>query len=667
MFYSFLLMMSVWSCMICTHELPLSAPITSSTLSAHALVDSALNRISGNVKKVSHSKVTPVEKSKAKSVAFKNKMRASLDDALMKLSHNGKQEQVHLDSALKRASNQPLVEDKSAENKVADNITQVPLQVAVDIVTQTAPVNHIEKKLEALPVTIDVAKQADVATTKVVLSDPIIEDVPSCPTRKVNLAGRCNSFYLQDEYAPKRFAIIGSVYNTFCLDQAYNNCKRAVPMSELIFGSSSFTIGDIFLLSRLSENGNLYSSGTSSRQNINQRAQTANPTIMQYLALVAPTKVILDADAYEMGADLSFVYRFNFGKCIDVACSVGLNVPVICQTHELDLRLINSRLVGQINYAAGDTTVRDGSLNLFFNEFVSIEDFFYRAVLLPKGLTLERKQQTIGFGDISLFSTFDFAPSLDWVDGLQVGFNLSFPTAKKPTGNSVWEIQLGAGAVQLDLFSNAIFNGGTNYFNPTVYLAGQFSFQFTSNMRIPQIVRHVSSPVPNQPADRVTTGTPPDVTPNIPGLVVPGAPPAPDVPNVFRNYYTTSFSEVDSTVRYFADSVSSVRSKIGSRVVVGFGNYFYATSSCQLRLGVFYDFTAKGADNLCVYNCSSDTTTVFDTSLFTCISEYGQRISWHAAYKLGCCGEFMIGTQHIVAGKNVYKTNQAFATFVGTF
>jgi len=249
---------------------------------------------------------------------------------------------------------------------------------------------------------------------------------------------------------------------------------------------------------------------------------------------------------------------------------------------------------------------------------------------------------------------------------LQVGFNLSFPTAAKASGNSVWEAQLGSGGVQLDLFGNVIFNGGNKYFNPTLYLTGEFSFPYTGKMRIPQVVSHVSSVQSNNPADRVTTGTPPNLQPNIPGLTVPGAPPMPGVPATFTNYYTTTFNEVTSTVRFFADSVNDARIKQGSRVIVGFGNYFYAISDCQLRFGLFYDFTAKSADSICQLDCAGSAGQ-FDFSLFNCISEYGQRISWHAAYKLGSCGEVMIGSQHVVAGRNVFKTNQAFATIVAKF
>lgn len=489
----------------------------------------------------------------------------------------------------------------------------------------------------------DVSNNVSVVTDEVCLEDDlIIEDEPVVQERKISLAGPCNTFYLASEDKPKRFAIIGSIYNTFCLDHAFNNCKQSVPMAQVVFGAPAFTIGDVFLLSRLSQTGHLY---------LTDPADVAN----QYLANLASTNVVFDADASELGADISFVYRFNFGKCIDVACSVGVNIPVICRTHELDLRLTGSNLDSPAGTVIGS----------FFDQFNSVEDFFYRGVLAPKGLNLERKQDAFGFGDVSLFSTFDFAPSLDWVDGLQVGFNLSFPTAAKPSGNKIWEPQLGTGAVQLDLFSNVIFNGGSNYFNPTIYIAGEFSFAYTANMRIPQIVSHVSSSLPAQDSDRVTSGTPPDLVPNIAGLVVPGAPPQPGVPPVFTDYFTTTFNEVNSKVRFFADSVRETRYKYGSRVIVGFGNYFYATNDCKMRLGAFYDFTAKGADNICVFACND--VTQFDLSLFNCMSEYAQRISWHAAYKLGCCGEFMIGSQHVVAGRNVFKTNQAFATFVATF
>lgn len=649
MFYSLLLMTVAWSCM--NHgQAPLER-VENSSLLANAIV---LSKVDQELdKKVADLKGATRRKALIMPAVHKGNIASALDDAIAQLADNGKCDTIRTDRALKQ--------------EVA--VTRPVSKEAIDVIAQLFQKENVKSQSQVIAAPEDLSQHADAMMSSIKCLDNYeTEDTHVVQTRKINVGGHCNSFYIDNDDEPKRFAIIGSVYNTFCLDRAFNDCKKSVPMAQQLFGAPSFTIADIFLLSRLSQTSHLYTSGVPGTS-LSESAQMANAAIWQYLALVAPTQVVFDADAHELGADISFVYRFNFGKCIDVACSVGINIPVICRTHELDLRLINSNLYSQIPYAAGDTTVRDSTLTLFFNEFVSIEDFFYRAVLAPKGLTLDRKQQMIGFGDVSLFSTFDFAPSIECVDGLQVGFNLSLPTSPKPKGNSIWEIQLGSGAVQLDLFANVIFNGGTKYFNPTVYIAGEFGFAFTNNgFRAPKIVSHVSSAPPyGQEVDAVTVGTPPDgLEPNIPGLIVPGAPSGPGIPEVFTQYYTTTFSEVDSKVRFFADSVNQARIKQGAKVIIGVGNYFYATRDCQMRLGVFYDFTAKSADDICVFNCGG-VSTKFDLSLYNCMSEYAQRISWHAAYKLGCCGEFMIGSQHVVAGKNVFKTNQAFATFVAIF
>jgi len=560
---------------------------------------------------------------------------------------------------------------KSAVKVAMSDKNMTPnIQAAVDVITLEP--KHEQVK-EFIPLKQSGEFVKELQTDKVVIasaSEPIIcdrEEVKRVRPRAMNVGCGNQYTYIDDEDCPKNWVVPASVYNTFCLDTAFNNCKAQVPMAQVIFGVPSFTIGDVFLLSRLAYDNILYIT-TPGATIAADSTQVGNQEDLQFLSLLAPLQLNFDADAYELGADLSFIYRFNFGKCIDVVCSIGLTIPVLCRTHELDLQIIGSNLYDTVAYAAQDTTVREDTITQFFNNFISVEDFFARAVLAPKGLTYERKQQAMGFGDISLFTTFDFAPSVDYVDGLQVGLNLSFPTASKATGDKIWEVQLGSGALQLDLLGNVIFNGCSKYFNPTIYVAGNFNFPFTANLRVPAVVSHVAAQNYNDPSDILASGVTGDLKPNIPGLVVPGVPNTPVVPPIFASYYTLSFSQPDSNVLYFADNVNDTRVKKGSRVIAGFGNYFYASDSCELRLGIFYDFTAQAADNLCVYNCSEGfVPTQFNTSLFECLPSYAQRISWHAAYKLGSCGEVMIGSQHVVAGRNTFKTNEAFATFVATF
>ncbi|MCX5921809.1 MAG: hypothetical protein NTX86_00555 [Candidatus Dependentiae bacterium] len=507
-----------------------------------------------------------------------------------------------------------------------------------------------------------------------------------------------------DEDDDRRFLVIGSVYSCFCSDTAFDGCRQEVPLAQVLFTTTfgfpglsispnnhpkPFTIGDIFLESRLSQQGKMYldtigPTGTSFGNVANE----------QYLSLLAPVQVQFYASQKESGANATFMYRFFLGDCDNIAAYVGLNVPVICRTHELELELNYGTLldsnVGGICMTGTCTPFTDAELMALFNDdyatftvalqaikcpagcpngccnsnqntiaqffgdFNSVEDFFIRGVLAPKGIELESKQQKIGFGDISLVGSVDFAPGFDNLDALQFGVNLSIPVSGPVKPVKVWPISLGNNAFALDLFSSVIVNGG-KYCNPAFYLTGSFFASGKAYIRAPRLL---SSKVP-LPTNTLLINT---------GVLTP----------VFKNYFVMPFSEVDTLVSEFADTFVQTRNRRGSSVIVGVGNYFQQVLDCKLRLAVFYDFMAKGKDNVCIletpatgdYNIDTldlDVGTIKTTLSVICKTEFAHRISWHAAYKLGSCGEVMVGSQHIVTGKNVTKSNQGFVTFVCTF
>lgn len=489
------------------------------------------------------------------------------------------------------------------------------------------------------------------------------------PERKRIYLGRAYNYAVIDEEEEKHFVIPSSVFASFIFN-AFDDCNRKVSFANYLLGGQlKFTVGDIFLESRLSqrivglpeEDKSLLflepgGPGTNVATANGGPPQFGNRRRQQYLGLLAPVQVTLGTDLYEVGAQSGLIYRFFLDCEEKTAAAAGFIVPIISRFQTICIEFQNGKLFDRTEFAAKDATYRESSIARFFNDFSALEDFFIRAVLLPKGITIEKRQNRTGIGDITMFGLIDAAAHFKYLDGLQFGMNFTLPTSNKAKGNQLFEIELDeGGAFQIDLFSNVIFNSGNKYFNPAFYVAGNFAIPFTARKRVPKLVTHTQLNVdPANPGaglanehNRVT---------NIPGLIAP----------VFREFFALSFSELDSLVPAFADRVSTVRFNRGPRVDIGIGNYFFDVYCCNYRLGIFYDFMAKGDDEVCPLECDPVKANAFDTSRFGCLSEYAHRIGFNLTYKFEC-GELNVGAQFVVAGKNTPKRNEAFASFIAIF
>lgn len=510
-------------------------------------------------------------------------------------------------------------------------------------------------------------------------SSVVISEAPQHDRKRLYL-GRAYNYAVIEEEEEKRFVVPTAFFASFAF-RGFDNCSREVPLSNILINSSNtvsgsavgsnglqmgnFTVGDIFLESRLSARvvgapeddksilfldtngpGNLLSDGVTPAQFGNRRRQ-------QYLGLLAPVEVRLETDAFCFTAQSGLIYRFYIDECQKIASAFGIIIPVVSKFQSTCFLLEKGKLYDRVEFTAKDATPRESSMQRYFNDFSYLEDFFQRAVLEPKGLSIVCRQQRIGVGDISLFGLLDFAPSLCHLDGLQIGLSFSLPTSNKAIGDTLFEVELDdGGAFQIEPFANAIFSSGNKFFNPAIYVSGNFSIPFTAQMRVPHLVTH------NQVVDSLNAqglANEGNRVTNIPGLVAP----------VMREFFALSFSELDSLVPEFADTVSTVRLSRGPRVMAGFGNYFYDVFSCNFRFGFFYDFTAQGANEVCSTDCSG-TALPLNTSMFKCTTSFAHRIGLNLTYKFGC-GELNVGSQFTIAGKNVPKINEVFASFIAVF
>lgn len=426
---------------------------------------------------------------------------------------------------------------------------------------------------------------------------------------------------------------------------AFGNDYQDVPLARYVF-CKDFTIQDVFLLANLSNSNLMRNADIPANPPVRPGGNTApfgNFQSDQYLSHLAPVNVNIVAEQREENANIGLSYRRAMCDSECTFYSIGFNIPIVSALHLMDLHFSNGDLAFE-NLPLG-LGISQTVLGQFFNDFIDMRDFFDRAVLQPKGLTFLERQRKIGVGDISLYGTVEKVGVNQYLDVAQAGLNLVLPSGNKQQGDTVWEIELGnGGAVQLEASLALFFSTPSSWVNPVVRLAGQVSPPFTALRRIPALRQQLSSP-------RILITSFND-------LIDPIA--------TFRgNYYVDTFEKFDSSVPYFSDLAVKARIRYGARFLISVGNYFYNVFNSGFRFGVFYDFMHKSRDKV----CAIDNSHLFNNGLIEARTQQKfHRFGWNLSRV--CCDsnvEISVGSQHIFAGRNVAKTQEAFVSLTVAF
>lgn len=458
-------------------------------------------------------------------------------------------------------------------------------------------------------------------------------------------------FVDDDDCTDKRFTTPLSVHYLFA-NRSFNDCNEKSSLANLIF-NKDFTISDIYLFSKLSSEGKI----SNSMANGSLGPERGMVTLEEqgfgayqddfFTTLIAPTKVVIDAEQREFVADASFIYRFKPDYWHRAYCAVGFTIPFKSRLHIMDCSLVG----GVLRSSATDPDL-DVMLCNFFQQVTGIKDFFLSGILAQKGITFEQRQRKTGIGDVSLFTFVDFAAISQHLDAMQTGVNLVIPAGGKASPDTVWDLVLGnGGAFQVELFANTLFRTNSSALNPNIRLVGQFSAPFTSKRRVPKCKQQ----------DAGRTALTPTLARSI-GLIVPEA---------FQNgFFIDDFAEFDTTVLELADQAVRTRTRYGSRLVLGLGNYFYHVFNLGFRLGVLYEFMYKGKDSVCLKpeKCDPCDSGTFNTKLLESrTKQQAHTIAWELAYKFDNLVELTMGSQHVIAGKNVPRNQEIFASLTAAF
>jgi hypothetical protein len=146
-------------------------------------------------------------------------------------------------------------------------------------------------------------------------------------------------------------------------------------------------------------------------------------------------------------------------------------------------------------------------------------------------------------------------------------------------------------------------------------------------------------------------------------------------PPSFVGYYVDPFSEYDTTVPQFANNALPVTLSRANRVTVGFGNYFYDLFGTGLQLAIFYDIIHKAGDSFCLdksVQCNPITSmlTTSDLNLekmYELSDERTHMLSWTLSYQFENLVNINMGSQNVIAGKNVARAQEFFASLIVVF
>jgi len=464
--------------------------------------------------------------------------------------------------------------------------------------------------------------------------------------------GRMYYDILLNEGKERQWAIRTTFHSSVAV-KGFNEDSLRKPLACAIFGGE-VRLKDIYLLSRLADDNKVRIDNQPAREPVRpagSRLAFGSFESDQYVALLANALLNPNAESREFVFDISTAYRFVLGAQKRVTSIVGLIVPVKTRINILNLNVAEGSLFTQQFASFG--VVRATPLTQFSSDFTGLFDFFERGVLAPKGIVFEGRQREMGFGDMTLFGLFDFADYFDKVSCLQGGVNIVLPTGRAGSQNKLFPVSLGNGSVQIEIFTNVIFSTRARMFNPALHIVGSFSPAHSTMQRIPKRIIFAG------PRQRI----------NLIPLSQELAPPP-----TFEAYYVDPFDEFDTTVPAFANTAFPVKLNRAHRILFGFGNYAYDIFSAGLQLALFYDIVHKDGDKFALDKSSCNKLIAkvsandldFD-SVAKLTSEKSHALSWALSYQFKNLIELNIGSQHVIAGKNVPRTHEVYISFIAAF
>jgi hypothetical protein len=384
---------------------------------------------------------------------------------------------------------------------------------------------------------------------------------------------------------------------------------------DQIFANNDIKIQDILLVSKLVREGKLTATATSGYPDYTSGSQ------YHYYYLLADQELDFDGSSENLELDLNLSHHFYDGKIC-----LGAEFPIVRRKNRIKMN-------SQIPLSLRDTMY--AYTPQFYSVYQSLDDFL-EEILAAKGIEYNKKDTSIGFGDIKLFGYCDiFSTFLQkWL----VGFKLTLPSSfdSQDTADKLWQPNRG--------------NGGFVEFSLYTSLLKQIYSGLNPHLRF-----------------EATVGLPANVYRRIPQRkIYEGGKDGEDVGNFLvlasgsTQFTDQTFDEPDSTVPHFADESKRVKINRGPQFNFRIGNIIEEVFWRKGFLDIFYDFWAKGRD----YLCSSDLSSAFDTSgLNDQTYQMAHRIGLNFSYQFSGRKRFNIGIMNTFYGYNTPKELMINAAF----
>jgi len=382
--------------------------------------------------------------------------------------------------------------------------------------------------------------------------------------------------------------------------QAYGSSGSTMDISNLVFQQEPIYIKDILITSKLIEQG----------------VATVGSTKYQFLDTLKDQLITFNASTNQQQVALSYVRHFRRGDI-----SLGLQVPFV--------RRVNSvRLTSELSQAKKQAVQTTDFYTLYPDGLID----FFKDILSKKNIEFNQHDTEIGVGDIEMFLNYEVM--MRHAERCIVGGRVLFPTSRRRDVYKLWDPELGNGGhVELSAFGGLLF-GYSRWFNPHVFAQATYSVPARLMRRVPRT--RAKDDIDNIAQAKIKFGD--DFIPY--GNNVKYASSEPE------------FSELDTTVRRFSDTVNRTKINRGPELWVRLGNTIENVFTERMFLDLFYDFYARGRD----YNGFRQGGDPYDPSILTKNSfEVAHRAGLDLSWQPDDMWRLRVGAMYALAGRNALR------------
>ncbi len=405
--------------------------------------------------------------------------------------------------------------------------------------------------------------------------------------------------------------------------QAYNSHGKTKDFSALIFGTDKITIRDILLTSDLAKNGKLDAAVPLN--------STALVQVNHFLSILATQPLVFDAWENRFGVGLNFARHY----CHDDV-SVGIHIPVVGKTHRLRFKSdIDSVLQAKLDLVkagnAADGSGPRGGLKVA-GEFQFDQQYsdglrqLFTTVLDKKGMTFNDRTTTqVGLGDINAYLNINIHSR--HIDRFVFGAHLVLPSAREADTDKLWGHELGNGGfVQLGAFFSTMWEKCC-WFNPYIHSKAAYSFASRVTRRVAKILSHEGAAGAITPLSDFLISN---------GLMFTAAPGG-------------TFTQADSRVKRFGNSVTKIKIHQGPELLIRAGNAFSHIFGKGGAFDIHYDLKVKGRDYLGAQRNGD----AFDGAhLYYASWSVGHILGAQYSYQFNNAFRAGLATSYAVAGRN---------------